>query len=72
MKCPDCKIELINDCCLRCGYMENGNKIKKEDSILEKFKEQKLYNKNFDSMYRNEKLYINFCWGHYIFRIEVI
>lgn len=63
MKCPKCEIELINGCCLRCGYLPNGNQIKYNYETIDKFKEQKLFNKNFDTMYRNEKLYINFILG---------
>ena len=63
MKCPNCEIDLVNGCCLRCGYLPNGNQIKYNYETHDKFKEQKLFNKHFDIMYRNEKLYINFLLG---------
>lgn len=63
MKCPKCKSELRNACCLRCGYMENGNQIKYNYNTQNKYKEQKLYNKHFDEMYRNEKIYKVFILG---------
>lgn len=63
MKCPNCNVDLIDNCCLRCGYLSNGNYIKKNNIEKDKFEDQRLYNKDFDNMYRNNKYHINFLLG---------
>jgi len=63
MKCPNCKRDLVKGCCLRCGYMENGNTISLDSSTTNKFEELKIFNKDFDIMRRNEKIYINLLLG---------
>jgi len=63
MICPKCNIKLNRGCCIKCGYMENGNTIKLEETKNEKFEYQKLFNKNFDAMYRNEKIFFSLILG---------
>jgi len=58
MLCPNCKIKIKNNCCLKCGYMTNGNNVNLEYKNNDKLKDLRLYNKNFDIYYRNE----NYIW----------
>lgn len=66
MKCPNCNIELDKGICLKCGYMENGNKIerlKKSD----KYTDIKIYNEDFDKMNSNQTKFLNFIMGPFYF-----
>lgn len=63
MKCVKCGGKIINNCCIRCGLLTNGNIVKQDEEVIDKYHVQRLYNKNFDIMNRNEKTYINFLLG---------
>lgn len=65
MICPKCQRELKDGCCLKCGYMDNGNSIdliKKEEN---KFEDMQLFNNDFDKMYRNENSIFPLIFGSY-------
>lgn len=66
MNCPKCNAKIYNDCCVGCGYMNNGNYIKRY-SLAEKFKDLRIYNNSFDEMTRNEKKFITFLLGSFYF-----
>ncbi|MBP3766381.1 MAG: hypothetical protein J6G98_04295 [Bacilli bacterium] len=53
MKCPNCNIKLVDKCCPRCGYLENGNKVSLKEKP-EKYIDEKNINGNFDKLNRNE------------------
>lgn len=53
MNCPKCNVKMVKGCCLKCGYMENGNVIREHEPIDNHVNEH-LFNKDFDKMYRNE------------------
>lgn len=63
MKCKNCGGTIIDNRCIKCGRLTNGKKVNINKNDNDKFYLQKKYNKNFDSMYRNEKTYINFFLG---------
>lgn len=63
MECPKCGGIIIDNCCIKCGQLINGNKIKIEENMNDKFYLQRKFNKYFETMYRNEKTYINFFLG---------
>lgn len=63
MICPRCNSKIYKDCCLKCGYLVNGNQITTDEKNINKFEDQKLINSKFDDMYRNKKMYINFILG---------
>lgn len=66
MKCPNCNVELEKGICLKCGYMENGNKIERfKDS--NQHTEIRLYNEDFDEMNTNQNKFLNFIMGSYYF-----
>ena len=66
MKCPNCNVELKKGICLKCGYMENGNKIERfKDS--DQHTEVRLYNEDFDEMNTNQTKLLNFIMGSYYF-----
>lgn len=62
MKCIKCGGIMLNDCCVNCGYMKNGNYTNKKDTF-DKFEDIKNYNSSFDSMHRNKKKYLVFILG---------
>jgi len=61
MNCPKCNSEFMDGCCIKCGYMLNGNQI--EEKNADKFKEQKLFNKDFDKINRNKNLLLVWILG---------
>ena len=63
MECKKCGGKIINNCCIRCGLLTNGNMVKQDEEVTDNHHVQRLYNKNFDTMNRNEKTYINFLLG---------
>lgn len=62
MKCPKCHNEMKDNCCMRCGYMNNGNYVTCIDKEP-KNKDMYIYNKNFEAMYRNENVIIPMIFG---------
>ncbi|MCM1370922.1 MAG: hypothetical protein NC181_03420 [Clostridium sp.] len=78
MLCPKCNSKIINNCCIKCGYMLNGNYVGKVSKI-DKFEDQKLYNNSFDRMQRNKNKFLIFLFGplyfyyrnHFIFGIII-
>ena len=56
MKCPKCSGKIKDGCCIRCGYLSNGNQIK--DEYTDKNYELKLFNKDFDSINMNKNLFL--------------
>lgn len=57
-KCPKCNSNMIDDCCVKCGYMTNGNisgtyKPDKNEDL-------KLYNKYFEEMNINKYKFLIF------------
>lgn len=61
-KCIKCGSNMLDNCCVRCGYMTNGNYISNKEPI-DKNKDIKMYNDTYDKMYRNEKKIIPFFIG---------
>lgn len=61
MKCPKCNSEIMDGCCIKCGYLLNGNQIEEKDA--DKFKEQKIFNKDFDKINRNKNLLLVWILG---------
>ena len=66
MKCPNCNIELEKGICLKCGYMQNGNKIERFKDTNQ-HTEVRLYNEDFDEMNTNQNKFLNFIMGSYYF-----
>lgn len=66
MKCPKCNIDLEKGVCLKCGYMENGNKIERFKKT-EKYTDIRIYNEDFDKMNTNNNKFINFIMGPFYF-----
>ena len=59
MECPKCRGKIIDNCCIRCGSMINGAVISLNDK-KDKNEDIKIYQKNFDTMLRNNNWYISF------------
>ena len=66
MKCPNCNIELDKGICIKCGYMENGNKIERFKKT-EKYTDIRIYNEDFDKMNLNQTKFLNFIMGPFYF-----
>lgn len=62
IKCPKCQSEVLDDCCIKCGYMINGNMVKLEEAP-DKNLDLKLFDKDFDKICRNENYYIPLIMG---------
>lgn len=58
-KCPKCHSNMINDCCVKCGYMSNGN-VSGSFTLPDKHEDLKLYNKNFEKMNMNQNKFFVF------------
>lgn len=73
MICPNCNIKMVNGCCIKCGLLEGGNYIR-HDELPSKYDDIRIYNKDFDKMYRNENWYISFllCNFYYSYRKHII
>lgn len=61
-RCPKCGGIIVDGCCVRCGFMKNGN-IVGNYTPNDKFKELKIYDKHFDEIYRNENMKLIFLLG---------
>ncbi|MBR6690538.1 MAG: hypothetical protein IKL65_04335 [Bacilli bacterium] len=61
MKCSRCNGKIVDCCCVKCGYLENGNKI--ENKEIDKNEDLKLFNKDFDIINRNKNLLLIFILG---------
>lgn len=72
-RCPKCGAVMMNDCCVGCGFMSNGNYTGK--ITIDKFSDLKLYDDHFDDLTMNRKLFLvflleslYFCYrGHLLF-----
>ena len=62
MNCPNCGGKIFDGCCVKCGYLNNGNKISLKDK-KDKNEDVKIYQKNFDIMLHNNNWYIPFIIG---------
>ena len=62
MICPRCNNEMKDHCCIRCGYMTNGNFVS-QDSSEDKYDDLRTYNNYFDEMIRNENSWLCFVLG---------
>lgn len=62
MKCPKCNSNMMNGCCLKCGYMSNGNYVNKEE-IKRNISDIELFDKDYDKMNRNSNSYLPFMLG---------
>ena len=63
MECTNCGGKIIDGCCICCGQLTNGNVVDVNKQTEDKFYLQKLFNDNFDIIYRNEKLFLIFVLG---------
>lgn len=63
MKCTNCGGKIIDGCCISCGRLTNGNIVDVNKETEDKFYLQKLFNDNFDIIYRNKSLFLVFVLG---------
>lgn len=61
MKCPKCKSKMIDGVCIKCGYMKNGGMI--SVSYDEKKSDLEIYEKDYDDMIHNKKLWKPYLLG---------
>lgn len=61
-KCPKCGGIMVNDCCIKCGYMTSGNKVGSYISD-DRFEDLQIYDKHFDEIYHNENTLMTFLLG---------
>lgn len=61
MKCLKCNSQIIDGCCIKCGYLENGNQINYKE--IDRYEDLKLFNKNFDKINQNKNLLLIFILG---------
>lgn len=61
MNCPKCNGKIIDGCCIKCGYLSNGNKIKNVE--IDKNEDIKLFNKDFEVISQNKNLLLIFILG---------
>lgn len=61
-KCPKCAGIMVKGCCIKCGYMSNGNVVGTY-KLDDKFEELRIYDDHFDEMYRNDNQLITFFLG---------
>ena len=61
MKCPRCKCKMIDGVCIKCGYMKSGNKI--SVSYDDKKSDLEIYEKDYDDMIHNRKLWKPYLLG---------
>lgn len=65
-KCPKCHSEVLDECCLKCGYMANGNNVSLEEAP-DQNRDIKLFNADFEKMCRNDNYYIPMLIGPFYF-----
>lgn len=65
MKCPKCNGNIVDGCCIKCGYLSSGNMI--HDKEIEKYEDEKLFNKDFYKLYNNKRLFLIFILGSLYF-----
>lgn len=60
--CPKCKGIMVKGCCVKCGYMSNGNVVGtyKTDDCYE---ELRIYDNHFEEIYRNGNQMMTFLLG---------
>lgn len=63
MICPKCNSKIVNGCCIRCGYIDSGNKIQNGDMDIDKYSDMKMFNKDFDKLNRNKNSFVIFLLG---------
>lgn len=62
MKCPNCGKLMKKNFCLFCGYMTNGNIVKKNTNYI--FSDLEIYlGKDYDKIYRNNTYFSTFLFG---------
>ncbi len=61
MKCPKCMSKMIDGVCIKCGYMENGSKVRV--NYDEKKTDLEIYEKDYDDMIHNEKIWKPYLLG---------
>lgn len=66
MKCPKCNFSMVNGCCLKCGYMLNGNYVNKNE-IKRELTDIELFDSDYDKMNRNSNWYLPFILGPFYF-----
>lgn len=62
MNCPKCGGKIFDSCCVKCGYLINGNKVSLKDK-KDKNEDIKIFQKNFDLMLHNNNWFISFIIG---------
>lgn len=70
MLCPNCNKEMKENYCMRCGYMDNGNFIDPNKKNSDKHENIRIYNSDFEKMYRNHNSYLPFIFGPLYFSIK--
>lgn len=61
MNCPKCNSKMIDNCCIKCGYMMNGNNVTMKS--IDKNNGLKIYNDNYDIMLHNSNSLMVFIFG---------
>lgn len=61
MKCPKCMSKMIDGVCIKCGYMENGSKVRV--NYDEKKTDLEIYEKDYDDMIHNKKIWKPYLLG---------
>ena len=66
IKCPKCHSEVLDGCCLKCGYMFNGNTVSLEES-QDRNQDIKLFDSDFEKICRNDNYYMPLLLGPFYF-----
>lgn len=61
MFCPKCGTKMIDKVCIKCGFLENGKKVKISQDDFSS--DLELYEKDFHNMINNKKLLKPFLFG---------
>lgn len=61
MNCKRCNGKIVDGCCVKCGYMDNGNNI--QNIEVDKNEDLKLFNKDFNIIVQNQNLLLIFILG---------
>lgn len=66
IKCPKCHSEVLDGCCLKCGYMFNGNTVSLEEP-RDRNQDIKLFDSDFEKICRNDNYYMPLLLGPFYF-----
>jgi hypothetical protein len=63
MKCPKCGGKIFDKCCLKCGYLINGNNINMKEKEDKNIELKIMHGNNYNIMLYNSNWYIPFIFG---------